>query len=324
MFDDNDGFYVGFEEEDFCIHKKRVGIAEQVNIDITKVFEDGTFDPTLGNVYRISFGYLGFATIHFEVMTPGGNWVSMGEFKYPNTSTVTHIKQTNLPARAEVTNSGNNTNLEFRTGSFTFGIVDGGGTDPSARIFTDSNVLIPVTAGIDEIITVRNKTTFNSIENRIKLTLLLLSISTELNRPVSWAIIKNATFTNTPTFTDFNTENSVVEISNDATINPLTGTTQLAWNMAKEESFFEQISVTYSIYSFIRISMIFPLSSSETGWGKLTFIVCFLFYFLRFYLLNNLMLIQCHQDKLFETLWQPQDEMILGSGIATINFPPPF
>lgn len=244
LYDDNDGFYIGYEGADFCVSRMRDGVVEdQVTIDLLTVFEpqDGVFDPTKGNIYRITFGYLGFATINYEVMSPCGCWRTIHKIEYPNAENVTHIKQTNLPARAQVTNTGNTTNLEFRSGSLAFGIIDGAGTDPSSRLFSASLPDQTITSGNYNVVTFRNKDTFFGLENRVKARLMLISAATDLNKNASFQVIKNMDLTNTPTWTDVDTDYSTFEYSTDATVDILTGNVALPFIMFRTDSFFEKV-----------------------------------------------------------------------------------
>lgn len=242
IFDDDNGFFIGYEGTDFKVTRRRDGTDYSTTINLSTFnYDGGILDPTKGNIYRISFGYLGFATINFEVMTPKGEWILLHQILYPNTSTVTHILQTNLPARAHVSNTGNTSDIVFKSGSYEMGVIDGGGKDASARYFSSSLDNISISAGNYNIVTFRNKSTFNSIENRIKAKLLLASAATDINLISTWKVIRNATFTNTPTWTDVNTTDSTFEYSTDATINATTGEIMLPWTMAKVDSFFEQV-----------------------------------------------------------------------------------
>ena len=76
----------------------------------------------------------------------------------------------------------------------------------------------------------------------------LISAATEVNKLPKWKIIRDATITNTPTWTDVNTTDSVLEYSTDATINIATGTELLDWNMSKIDSFFEKTGNDFSAF----------------------------------------------------------------------------
>lgn len=242
-----DGFFIGFSDTQFGVTRRRAGVDTFTSVDPTDVFPDpdehGTFDPTKGNVYKISYGYLGFATIHFEVLLPHGGFVEFASVDYPNTSTETHIANTNIPLRAEMTNTGNTTDLEMNIGSVTAGIVDGGGADPIARVFTFGIPTTTLAAGVtNQLITFRNKSTYFGITNKISGQLLLLSSASDGNKPVRWGIRKNPTEV-TPgaaTWSDVDTD-SVFEYSTDFIGNLATGGDSILWNMSRADSFFEDV-----------------------------------------------------------------------------------
>lgn len=243
LFDGENGFFIGYEGVDFCVARMRGSVIYKTVIDPSTIFDeekDGIYDPTKGNVYRISFGYLGFATVNFEVMAPCGCWKRIHKIEYPNTSGLTHILQTNLPARAEVANTGNTSDIEFNAGSYEVGVVDGAGADASSRFFTANVGETAITAGDFEIITFRNKSTYKTIENRISAQLLLFSASTDVTKLPNFNIYVDSDLTNIPTWTDFDTD-SVLEISTDATIDTSTGFSQLAWSMGKLDALFEMV-----------------------------------------------------------------------------------
>ena len=58
---------------------------------------------------------------------------------------------------------------------------------------------------------------------------------------ITWNIFVNSDFTNTPTWGDVSVD-SVLEVSNDATIDTTTGFTQLTWTMGKIDTFFEDVT----------------------------------------------------------------------------------
>jgi len=266
IFDDSNGFFVGFEGSQFCVSRRRSGVDYNHQIDVTKVFSDGSFDPTKGNIYKISFGYLGFANISFEVLSPKGNWVVMYSIEYAGKNIETHITNTNLQPRMEIGNTGNNTDLTLKTGSFSAGVVDGGSaSDPLARMFAKSLPSLTISAGDFHIITFRNKDIFNGIKNYIESSLRLLSLSTDLSKNSIVSFRKNVTITNSPTWVDVDTANSIHDYAQDVTFSG--GTEVFSIALAKVSTFFEDMydqriellpneTMTISIYT--------PLGTSGT------------------------------------------------------------
>lgn len=240
VFDSKNGFFVGYEGTDFKITRRRNQIDYSQIIDVTKVFPLEAFDPTKGNIYKISFGYLGFAPINFEIIDSSGEWISIGKIEYPNAYTETSIASTNLPMRGEVGNTGNNTDIVIKSGSITAGIIDGGDDDPSARSYTYSKGTTTIAAGDNMLIAFRNITTFAGRTNRVKAVSQLLTSATEGTKPVRWKIFFNPTFTNTPTWTAINSD-SIIEYSTNATITFGTGEVGVEWNMSKSDSFFKDV-----------------------------------------------------------------------------------
>lgn len=238
------GFFVGYNGLTFGITRRRAGIDTFAAVDVADIFpeDSGVFDPTKGNVYKISYGYLGFATIHFENLLPHGGLVETASIDYPNTSTETHIANTNIPLRAEMTNDGSVVDSQMLIGSVTAGIVDGGGEDPIARWFTFKSQVTSVVGGTTTLFHFRNKVTFFGITNKISTQLALITASTDGTKTVIWTIEKNPTETVAGTWADINTTDSVMEISIDTVSTPATGEEMLTWNMGKVDSFFEDVT----------------------------------------------------------------------------------
>jgi len=240
-----DGFFIGFKGTQFGVTRRRSGVDIFTAVDLADVFphpdENGVFNPTKGNVYKISYGYLGFATIHFEILLPHGGFVEFASIDYPNSSTETHITNTNIPVRAEITNTGNTTDLEMNIGSVTAGIVDGGGADPIARIFTFALPTTTLTAGVtNQLIHFRNKDSFFGITNKISTQLLLISAASDGNKPVRWGVRKNPVIVTPGVWNDVSPD-SVMEYSTDTVVDLNTGGDSLLWNMSRADSFFEDV-----------------------------------------------------------------------------------
>lgn len=238
------GFYIGYNGTSFGISRRRDGVDTFTAVDTSTVFPDDItpLDPTNGNVYKISYGYLGFATIHFEVLTPEGAFINLAEILFPNTSQVTHIANTNIPLRAEMTNSGSVVDSQMRIGSVSAGVVDGGGADPIARWFTFKSAITSIAAGTTTLFHFRNKSTFFGITNKISTQLALITAATDGTKTVIWTIEKNPTETVSGTWTDVNTTDSVMEFSVDTVTTPDSGEDMLTWNSGKVDSFFQDVT----------------------------------------------------------------------------------
>jgi hypothetical protein len=247
LFDDEDGFFVGYDvDAKFYFVRRRNSVDTKQEIDLV-AFEkanDFALDPTKGNVYRITFGYLGFAPITLEVMRPIGGWVILSRFEYPNSSIVTHILQTFLPVRGEVENAGNNSDVVLKAGSLAAGITDGGGEDIAGRRFTFIGQPSFIIATNTTLVTFRNKANFQGRVNRVPARLLLISGSNELNKSAKWVIFRNPTLlaAPVPVWNDVDTNNSTLEYSLNA-ITDLALSTKyfLAWDVFRTGDFFEKV-----------------------------------------------------------------------------------
>lgn len=224
IFNDDNGFFLGYNGTDFCVTRRRDGVDYHTVIDPSVIFSenDGVYDPTKGNVYRTTFGYLGFAPIHFEVMAPCGCWRSVHRIEYPNSATVTHVLNTNLQPRGEVANIGNTSDMSIKIGSFSAGIMDGGNEDAATRLFSH-NVTDQIIASVSHMaVTFRSKTSFAGLINYIQSIFSLVSFNVTSNKVSQWVLEKNATLVG-GTWTDVDTSDSTIEYSIDAAVTIGTG-----------------------------------------------------------------------------------------------------
>ena len=168
LWEEGNGFWVGYIDTTFGFCRVRDGVEYFTAIDDfdTDIMNGNnpynfTFDPQKGNIWKVSYGYLGFAVITLEMLSPTGQWFKVHTIEYPNSSTETHIANTYLPLRAQSINDGNTTNKTVKIGSVSAGIVNGGTYDASARPFSAS---LPATStGTNTPIAVfRNKSTFRT------------------------------------------------------------------------------------------------------------------------------------------------------------------
>lgn len=217
LYDDNDGFFIGFEGETFGFTRRRLGVDYFTPIDLAayKDVEGYGLDLTKGNIFRLNYGYLGFATVIVDVLEPAGNWANLFKLEYPNLSDETHITQTFLEPRFEVANTGNTTDIISKTGSFNAGIIDGGGNTPSTRSFADASQF-SLAGGNADVIAYRVKSTYNGFENKVPSLFTWLSAAVEGNKPFSIYLTINPSELTAGTWTD-RSPDSTMEFSTNTT-----------------------------------------------------------------------------------------------------------
>ena len=122
-----------------------------------------------------------------------------------------------LPIRAEVTNAGNTTNLILRSASWSACTV---GTNPRSilRNFNYARTNYTINSDTLPIFTLKNGTTFQSKTNRIIAKILFMVVASRAgNANCQFQLVKNATLGGTPSYTDINSDTSVISIDEAAT-----------------------------------------------------------------------------------------------------------
>lgn len=242
LLDSNTGFGIGYKGLDFVFIHRRNGQDTTYPIDLDGFNRKARYilDTTKGNVYRLTFGYLGFAPATIEVIGSDNIPRVLFVFPYPNSSTEAHLTQTYLPVRAELNNNSGDTPMELFVGSLSAGIVDGSGCSEYefARFF---NYTIPAVTITDPtpLVAFKPKDTFGGKINYIKSRLAMISGATDLNKVSRWVLIKNPDVTNTPTWNDIDVD-STMQYSEDIEIDfDNSNTYFMVWNTGKEDSFLE-------------------------------------------------------------------------------------
>ncbi len=168
----------------------------------------------------------------------------MSRIEYPNSNVVTHTTQTFLPIRAEVANVGNTSDVVIKSGSIAAGVTDGGSSDVAARQFTWANDQTFTFSDSVTLVTIRNKSTFQGIENRVPARLLLINGANESNKNLKWRLIKNPTLevSPSPVWISIDSNNSTLEYSLNAVVNyNLSDDYFLAWNTGKLGDFWADV-----------------------------------------------------------------------------------
>lgn len=245
IFDWDNWFYIWYNWTDFVLWRVRNWTRSEIIVDTTKVFPStlfSAFNPQKWNIYRISFAYLGFGPITYEVMLPNGWWVVLWQVQYPNNFTETNTATSYLPIRGELFNWSSAEVMEMSSWSVTTWIVDGAWVDPWARRFAFSSWSITIIAWNQTLVIFRNKSTYATKENRVNSILTLVSAATEWIKTVSWRVVRNPTITIPWTWVDVETADSIMEYNVTWVVDPASWKDLLGWNMAKSDSFFQQLN----------------------------------------------------------------------------------
>lgn len=156
LFDENDGFWVGFNGADFVCSRRYGGTDHLATRDTWDDALDGSasskftrngspeaIDFEMVNVFRIRFGWLGNSDITFEVKAPDGHYVTFYRIRFPNSSTLPSIENPNLPMTFEAIKTSGSADFSMRTSSWNAAIMESGN---SGRVSEGNSTLTPLIA----------------------------------------------------------------------------------------------------------------------------------------------------------------------------------
>lgn len=244
LFDDSNGLYIGFIGENFCITRRRDGldnITYQSDFNLDKLNGSGAeglnIDFTKGNVWRITYGWLGYAVIIFEVMESDGTWTAFHKIEYPNTSTETNIGNPVLPMRMKISKTGGviTANATIQTGSWNAGIVNGSIDVGNRYQSFAATATITATNSLTNVFTLKNVSAFQTFTNKVRSKMLFLSAACDGTKLTSVRLIKNATLGVTASYTYIDSGNSTIQYDTTATT-VSSGITLLTLQLGKTDS----------------------------------------------------------------------------------------
>jgi hypothetical protein len=173
--------------------------ASGITLDITKV-------QIL--VIDIQALYAGRVRIGFDI---GGQIIYAHQFLHANNIAPPYIQSANLPVRCGMTCTGTvSTTMYFLCSAV---ISEGGSEDINVYGYTfqqDTGV-ISVTTGGTHMLSLRPRTTFNSITNRTRVAYIDVEIYNAGNQPVQWQLCIGQAISGTTTYNNVNTSYSSSE-----------------------------------------------------------------------------------------------------------------
>jgi len=139
--------------------------------------ENVSIDSSKGNVYKIRYQYLGFGAIFYDIEDPStGRFKTVHTIRYANSATSPSLGNPSLKFGIYAVNLTNTSDLIVRSGSCGL-FVDGQRVptrNPRAVVNTQS-----VGTSFTNVLTLRNRRTYNGYINQVEIQPLLLDISSE-------------------------------------------------------------------------------------------------------------------------------------------------
>jgi len=171
-----------------------------------------TLDLTKGNIFEINFQWLGVGTVNFYV-----NGYLVHQIFNANTLAAPYMKTAQLPLSFQVINTGASTTSSM-TNICNSVIAEGGEYPPEYSFCAFNSAFISVTTTERPVLSIRPKSTYNSITNRMLILPKLLSIATEGAR-IGFRLVYNGTLTGA----SFNSVSTYSGVEFDVASTSLTG-----------------------------------------------------------------------------------------------------
>ena len=174
-----------------------------------------SLDPTKGNVFKISFQYLGFGAIDFEAEDPEtGDFFMLHQIKYANENITPSLSNPTLRAGWLSRNTTNDTSIKVKGASV--GLFNEGQVEVTEEPRGFSNTQTGVDSTQTNIFTIRNRIEFGGIRNRAETIPLALSAFTDGTKGAILELRRNATISGDLDFSYADEADSTSEIATNA------------------------------------------------------------------------------------------------------------
>lgn len=222
------GLAIGYDGADFGFHRWYNDIKQTINISDWDDPLDGTgpsgmtIDLTRLNVWSINYQYLGAGEISLSVENPSsGNLEAVHRIRYTNSNTQPSSFNPNYNFIMCANNKATSSDVTIKSSSYAY-FVEGltKYSEMHQPKFSSGEVSKSAVTTEVAILTIRNKSTYASKKNFIDLHLELVTGDIEANSANnlgSIRVIRNATLGGAPSYTDINTNNSIVEYDTSGT-----------------------------------------------------------------------------------------------------------
>lgn len=230
---DNDGYYIGYTNTNFVVGRRSGGTDTEVVEANFNGDDISGLDKTKLNIFRITWGWLGTATISFQWKN-GSEWKTIHNMVLENTLTAPSVQNPMLPIQAEVTKTAGATDIIMRSGSWNGGMMgeDDGVED---RYFTAHEDKATVSTQA-VIMNLENQATFQSKTNRVKVELTFFSAAADGTKSAVFGIYKNLAIGGSPSWSNIDATNSVMRKDTAGTVTPADANLEFEFEVAKTGS----------------------------------------------------------------------------------------
>lgn len=222
-FNDSDGIYVGYNGTDRIVGYFNTGTHVQIKE------EDWNGDPlvrdmdwTKFNVFRVKYGWLGVVPITYQTLLPGTDrWVNIHTVRVHGETTHPHIGIPSMPMQMKVVKTSGTEDIIVRSGSWQAGVI-GFCQTCGDRPFSGEAVAASVGATSVTLAIFKSRETHQSISNKVFSKLVRYQFYVDPPTQSSdygtirFRLILNPTLSGTPSYTDVDVDNSVMQIDTSA------------------------------------------------------------------------------------------------------------
>jgi len=189
-------------------------------------------DPTKGNVYKITYQWLGFGRIVFSIEDPDdGEFHEVHSIAYANSNTAPSVSNPTLPLNLFAINTSNNSNIVVKSASMG-GFIEGVNEVIGARRAKSASITLGATAAETPILTLKNKAVYQGNVNTIPVKIERVNVAVEHTKPVGIAFYRNTTLVGA-SFSDYSANTSVLQTDTSATSFSSSGTLLFSVELGK-------------------------------------------------------------------------------------------
>ncbi len=176
-----------------------------------------TLDPSMAQVYSISYGWLGVSSAWFGYIVDG-RWVSVHRFDHANTQRWTYTSTPNLPVRYEIAVAAGGADAKMR--HICSSVLTEGGGEEGGVVMADYTFPTPVAASVADTIYAVMAIKLRDDHLDANVSLEEVSILMESATSGAWMVLVNPKVWGTFAFTDISL--AAVAVAKGATANTIT------------------------------------------------------------------------------------------------------